>query len=155
MEIIPFFFFLNHCFVYFIFSRFLFIYLFWLHWVLVVALGIFVVACRIFQLRVACGLLSCGMWTLSCGMQTLSCGTHAGSSSLTRDRTRAPCTGSAESYPLDHQRSPNILFLFIYLLTNFSIHQWIFPAMVIAAYFVLMVIFRFPHSFYIYYLEFF
>ena len=34
--------------------------------------------------------LSCGMWTLSCGM-------HVGSSSLTKDRTRAPCLGSAES----------------------------------------------------------
>ena len=32
-----------------------------------------------------------------------------GSSSLTRDRTHAPCTGSAEPQPLDHQASPNIL----------------------------------------------
>ena len=31
---------------------------------------------------------------------------HAGSSSLTRDRTLAPCIGSAESYLLDHQGSP-------------------------------------------------
>ena len=53
------------------------IYLFWLHRVLVAACGIF-----------------------SCGMQNLSCGMHAGSNSLTRDRTRAPCIGSTESYPL-------------------------------------------------------
>ena len=31
---------------------------------------------------------------------------HAGSSSLTRDQTQAPCIGSAESYPLDHQGGP-------------------------------------------------
>ena len=43
--------------------------------------------------------LSCGMWTLSCDM-------HVGSSFLTRDRTWAPCIGSAESYPLHHQGSP-------------------------------------------------
>ena len=30
---------------------------------------------------------------LSCGMRTLSCGMHMGSSSLTRDRTRAPALG--------------------------------------------------------------
>ena len=51
------------------------------------------------SLVVAPGLLSCGIRTLSCGM-------HVGSSSLTRDRTRAPCIGSAESYPLYHQGSP-------------------------------------------------
>ena len=44
----------------------------------------------------ACGLLSCGM--------------HAGSSSPTRDRTWAPCTGSSESYPLDHRGSPPFFF---------------------------------------------
>ena len=61
----------------------IFIYLFiWLCQVLVAA-------CRIF----------------SCGMRTPSCGMHAGSSSLTRDRTQAPCTGSMDSYPLDHQGS--------------------------------------------------
>ena len=49
-------------------------------------------------------LLSCSMWTLSCGM-------HVGSSSLTRDWTRAPCIGSTESYPLDHQGSPESYFL--------------------------------------------
>ena len=31
---------------------------------------------------------------------------HVGSSSLTRDPTQAPCFGSTESQPLDHQRSP-------------------------------------------------
>ena len=55
----------------------------WLHQVLVVALG----------------LLSCGRWAPSCGM-------HVGS--LTRDRTRAPGIGSAESYPLCHQGSPHL-----------------------------------------------
>ena len=44
----------------------------------------------------------------SCGMQTLSCSKHVGSSSLSRDRTRAPCIGSTESYPLDHQGSPSV-----------------------------------------------
>ncbi|XP_054945140.1 phosphatidylinositol-glycan biosynthesis class F protein isoform X1 [Physeter macrocephalus] len=48
---------------------------------------------------------------LSCGMQTLSCGMHVGPSSLTRDRTQAPCIGSAESYLLRHQGSPSS-FLF-------------------------------------------
>ena len=44
--------------------------------------------------------------SFSCGMRTLSCGMLVGSSSLTRDLTRAPCIGSTESYPLDHQGSP-------------------------------------------------
>ena len=43
---------------------------------------------------------------LSCGMRTLSCSMHVGSSSLARDKTRAPCTGSVESHPLPHQGSP-------------------------------------------------
>ena len=34
------------------------------------------------------------------------CGMYAGSHSLTRDRTQAPCIGAAESYPLDHQGCP-------------------------------------------------
>ena len=69
---------------------FFFIYLFiWLCWVLVVTGG----------------LLSCGS-LFSCGMRTLSCSMHVGSSPLTRDRTRALCIGSTESYPLCHQRSP-------------------------------------------------
>ena len=31
--------------------------------------------------------------------------------SLTKDQTWAPCIGSAESYPLDHQGSPKSTFL--------------------------------------------
>ena len=38
---------------------------------------------------------------------------HAGSSSLTRDRTLAPCIGSADAYPLDHQGSPPQEYFFI------------------------------------------
>ena len=64
--------------------------------------------------------LSCGRWVpqlwltsslvaarglLSCGMRTLSCGMHVGSSSP--DQTWAPCIGSAESYPLNHQEVPH------------------------------------------------
>ena len=37
-------------------------------------------------------------------------GMHLGSSSLSRDRTRAPCIGSVESYPLDHQGSSLPIF---------------------------------------------
>ena len=44
-------------------------------------------------LDAACGIFSCDM--------------HAGSSSPTRDWTWAPCIGSVESYPLDHQGSPS------------------------------------------------
>ena len=59
--------------------------------------------------------LSCGMRTLSCGMRTLSCSRHVGSSSPTRDQTQAPCIGSAESYPLDHQGIPSFtLYTHIY-----------------------------------------
>ena len=36
---------------------------------------------------------------------------HVGSSSLTRDRTWAPCTGSSESQPLDHQGIPRMMIL--------------------------------------------
>ena len=43
-------------------------------------------------------------------MRTLSCGRHVVSSSLTRDWTWAPCTGSTESYPLCHQGSPMWIF---------------------------------------------
>ena len=39
--------------------------------------------------------VSCGVWDLS----------------LTRDRTRVPCTGSTESYPLDYQGSPCGFFI--------------------------------------------
>ena len=52
---------------------------------------------------------SCCFLDLPCFMQDLylghgkSCLPHAGSSSLTRDPTQAPCYGSMESWPLDHQ----------------------------------------------------
>ena len=62
-----------------LFSFFKNIYLFRLCWVSIAARGIIVAACLV----AARGLLSCGM--------------HVGSSSLSRDRTRAPCIGSAES----------------------------------------------------------
>ena len=50
-----------------------------------------------------------GSLVVTCGL--LSCSMHVGSSSLTRDRTQAHCTGSAESYLLDHQGSPKSAFL--------------------------------------------
>ena len=57
-------------------------------------------------LSLSCGgLLSCDMWTLSHGM-------HAGSSSPTRGRTRAPCIGNVEYHPLDHQGSPPLFLRF-------------------------------------------
>ena len=58
---------------------------------------LFIWLCRV--LVAAGGLLSCGIWTLSWGMPV-------GSSSLTRDWTRAACIGSVESQPLRHQGSP-------------------------------------------------
>ena len=51
--------------------------------------------------------LSCDTQDLLCSMQGLlvvAC--MQDSSSPTRDRTQAPCIGSTESYPLDHQGSP-------------------------------------------------
>ena len=42
---------------------------------------------------------------LICGSELLA--EACGSVSPTRDRTRAPCIGSTESYPLDHQGSPH------------------------------------------------
>ena len=36
---------------------------------------------------------------------------HVGCSSLTREHTRAPCIGSSESQPLDHQESPKPIYL--------------------------------------------
>ena len=74
--------------------------LFWQHQVLVATLRIFIEACRIF-LVVACKVLTCDM--------------HLQSSSPTRDRTQASCIGSMESYPLDHQGSPEI---FVFLQTH-------------------------------------
>ena len=48
---------------------------------------------------------------------------HVVSSSLTRDRTQVPCTGSMVSYPLDHQGSP-----LHFILYNQSMQdtQWCF-----------------------------
>ena len=45
---------------------------------------------------------------------------HVGSSSLTRDRTWAPCTGSSESQPLDHQGSPISITFCVISLEMFS-----------------------------------
>ena len=42
---------------------------------------------------------------------------HVESSSLTRDQTRAPSIGSAESQPLDHQGSPLYLLASMYFLS--------------------------------------
>ena len=70
-------------------KKYLFIYLFWLRWVLAATCGKFIATC---------GLLSCRMRTPSGSM-------HSGSSSPTRGQTWAPCIGSTESYPLDHQGS--------------------------------------------------
>ena len=79
------------------FKKIFLIHLFWLRRVLVAACGIFfLVAARTL---------------LSCGIRTLSCSMHAGSSSLTRDWTWAPCIGSTESYPLDHQGHPPLFSL--------------------------------------------
>ena len=63
------------------------------------------VSLSLFFLIWLCWVLVAAGGPLSCGMRTISCSTHAGSSSPTRDRTWAPCIGSAESYPLDHQGS--------------------------------------------------
>ena len=56
--------------------------------ILVVALGIFDRHCNMQ-----------GLWLRHANSQLQ----HVGSSSLTRDRTLAPCIGSLESQPLDHQ----------------------------------------------------
>ena len=55
----------------------------WLCWVLVVAYEIFS--------------LGCGMWMLSCSMWDPS--------SLTRYWTQVPCSGSTDSWSLDHRES--------------------------------------------------
>ena len=70
---------------YLLYTKYLFIYLLWPRQVLVAAHGIFTAA------------------------RGLSCGMRVGSSSLTRDRTWAPCIGSTEPYPLDHQGSPQTI----------------------------------------------
>ena len=47
-----------------------------------------------------------------------------GFSSLTRDRTQAPCTGSTESQPLDHQGSPHSpIFSSVFVLPNHTFHM--------------------------------
>ena len=61
--------------------------------------------------------LSCGMRDLRCGVRDLQL-QHVGSFSCSMwdlDRTQAPCIGSAESQPLDHQGSPLLVcFLITY-----------------------------------------
>ena len=49
------------------------------------------------------------IWLHTQDLQTLLL--HMGSSSLTRDRTHPPCIGSTESWPLDHQGSPEFVLL--------------------------------------------
>ena len=58
---------------------------------------VLVAACGIFYLW-HLGYFSCGLWDLYLW--------HVGSGSLTRDRTQAPCIGSMEFKPLDHEGSP-------------------------------------------------
>ena len=48
---------------------------------------------------------------------------QVGSSSLTRDRTRAPCIGSTESLLLRHQGSPSADYLKVKGLFYFSLEQ--------------------------------
>ena len=53
-------------------------------------------------------------FVLDCSISEYKTGSqlqHMGSSSLTGDRTWAPCTGSSESQPLDHQGIPWDVFL--------------------------------------------
>ena len=57
---------------------------------------IFIIFKFYFPYLVALG-LHCGRWDLSLW--------HVGSSSLTRDGSQTPCTGSSVSSPLDHQGS--------------------------------------------------
>lgn len=56
--------------------------------------------------RVARGALvgARGMWALHLAHRIFSCDMGSGSSN--RDRTRVPCIGSVESYPLDHKGHP-------------------------------------------------
>ena len=78
--------------------------------------------------------LSCGTRDLRCSMQDLqlqhadSLLQHVGSNSPTRDRTWAPCTGSMESYPLDHQGSPTFALTLVhfgsrsFMRNSYNIH---------------------------------
>ena len=43
---------------------------------------------------------------------------HAGSSSLTRDRTWAPCIGNTKSQPLGHQGSPYLDFKWLFVMIH-------------------------------------
>ena len=59
---------------------------------------------------------------------------HVGSSSLTRGQTLAPCSGSAESYPLDHEGSPrtqilycNVINIELHLCQTIAVH-WVLNA---------------------------
>ena len=45
---------------------------------------------------------------------------HMGPCSLSRDRTQAPCIGSMESYPPDHQGSPSLPLLLVPAFIVFS-----------------------------------
>ena len=83
---------------------YLFIYLVWLGRVFIAALRIFTVACVIFFFFLV---VTCGIFLVA-ACRLLSFSMHAGSGSLTRDRTWAPCIGNAESYSLDHQGSPRM-----------------------------------------------
>ena len=71
--------------------------------------------CSVWDLQLwHAGSFSCGMGDLfSCSMQDLQL-RRVGSCSLTRDQTLAPCIGSVECQPLDHQGSP----LMIAILTG-------------------------------------
>ena len=69
-------------------------------------------------------------------MRTLSCGTWdpVGSSPLTRDTTWDPCIGSVESWPPDHQGSPdwcllNLLNLRIQLHVVRALSLSLFPSL--------------------------
>ena len=71
--------------------------------------------------------LHCLMQNLRCLMRNLRCGMRdlqlrqVGSSSLSRDGTRAPCIGSTEFQPLDHTgKSPYILTYMIKLAFQIS-----------------------------------
>ena len=83
---------MHHSFIYFF--KYLFI---WLYQVLVPAMGIFDLHCSMQGLQ---------FWHSNSQLQ------HVGSSSLARNQTWAPCAGSAESQPLDHQGRPRTSFIF-------------------------------------------
>ena len=56
---------------------------------------------------------------VACGILDLHCGFPlglVGSSSLTRDQIQAPCIGSMESYPLDHQGNLSVQYTYCLFL---------------------------------------